>query len=84
VLAGQSDGKVARAVGVSRRTILRWRLEDADFVAEMRRRRQRLYDDDADRLRRLCVYTLPPRFSILSRHPQAQERIRTCFQPART
>ena len=58
VLAGQSDMKVAQAVGVSRRTIIRWRLQDADFIAEVRRRRQRLCSDAADQLRRLLAPSL--------------------------
>jgi hypothetical protein len=75
VLAGQSDAKVAAAVGVSRRTVIRWRLEDDDFVAELRRRRHRLCDDAADQLRRL----LGPSLDVLGqfiRSPHDLHRLR--------
>jgi plasmid maintenance system antidote protein VapI len=62
VLLGKKDREVAEAVGVSRRTIIRWRLEDADFIAELHRRRRELCDGSADRLRRL----LDPSIDVLT------------------
>ena len=61
VLLGKKDREVADAVGVSRRTIIRWRLQDADFIAELHRRRRELCDGSADRLRRL----LDPSIDVL-------------------
>ena len=51
ILAGRPDTHVAQAIGVSRRTIIRWRLSDADVIAELRRRRRQPWQGTADRLR---------------------------------
>ena len=62
LLRGMKDGQVADAVGVSRRTIVRWRMEDPDFIAELRCRRRQLCEGSADRLREL----LDPSIDVLT------------------
>ena len=77
LLAGKCDSDVAAAVGVSRRTILRWRLEDLDMIAELRRRRRQLRSATADRLRNL----LTPAVQVLA--DQLNDRYdRTRFRAA--
>ena len=48
--AGKKVGQVVAESGVSRKTLYRWRHEDADFIAELKRRRRELMDGAADRL----------------------------------
>src|SRR4051794_12051157 len=43
ILSGKTDTAVASAIGVSRRTITRWRHEDAEFISELQQRRRRLW-----------------------------------------
>ena len=62
ILAGKTDVQVAQSVGVARRTICRWRHTDANFIAELRRRRKVMWDGVSDRLRSLlepAVEVLP-------------------------
>lgn len=44
LLAGKTVTATAEAVGVDRRTVSRWRLEDAAFMAELNKRRLELRD----------------------------------------
>ena len=79
MLDGKHDSEVAQQVGVSRRTLIRWRLEDADFIAELRRRRRQLWNATADRLRSL----LDPAVDVLAE--QLRDRYdRTRFRAATT
>ena len=48
--AGKRLTQAARDCGVDRKTLYRWRHEDADFIAELRARRRELYEGAADRL----------------------------------
>ena len=62
ILAGKTDVRVAQSVGVARRTICRWRHTDANFIAELRRRRKVMWDGVSDRLRSL----LEPAVEVLA------------------
>lgn len=53
ILQGQTDGEVAQAVGVTRQTVNGWRNRDAEFAAELNRRRQELWGAQEQRLRNL-------------------------------
>src|SRR5687768_9141773 len=53
IVTGSTDTEVAAKMGVCRQTISRWRNSDADFIAELRRRRQIQFNRAADRLRAL-------------------------------
>jgi hypothetical protein len=50
-LAGQSDGDVAEAVGVTRQTCNEWRNQHVVFIAELEKRRADLWRSSAERLR---------------------------------
>ena len=79
ILTGKTDLQVAKAVGVCRRTILRWRHSDADFIAELRRRRQVQWHGVVDKLRAL----LEPAVDVLAE--QLHDRYdRTRFRAAST
>ena len=62
--AGKRPTHVARNCGVDRKTLYRWRHEDADFIAELRARRRELFDGAADRLAAL----LPRAVKVLALH----------------
>jgi hypothetical protein len=62
ILSGKTDPHVARAVGVCRRTVLRWRNSDAEFIAELRRRRKAAWRGVTDKLRAL----LDPAVDVLA------------------
>ena len=62
--AGKRLSQVVAESGVSRKTLYRWRHEDADFIAELRARRRELYDGAADRLAAL----LPRAVRVLALH----------------
>ena len=51
--AGKSLSQVAAECGVSRKTLYRWRHEDADFVAELKARRRELWGDVTHQVRAL-------------------------------
>jgi hypothetical protein len=51
LLTGATDTSIAAAVGVTRRTVYTWRTADHLFSAHLQRRRQDLFDQNADRLR---------------------------------
>jgi hypothetical protein len=51
--AGKTASQVATQVGVNRKTLYRWRHEDANFVAELDARRREIWSATADRLRAL-------------------------------
>jgi hypothetical protein len=53
LLSGATDGEAAKLARVSRETICRWRHGDPNFVAEMSRRRQELWNGGTDALRSL-------------------------------
>ena len=58
ILAGQSDGKVAKEVGVTRQTICAWRLHNPEFIATLNTRRRELFDGAQDRLRSMLPQAL--------------------------
>jgi hypothetical protein len=62
--AGKRVSQVVAESGVSRKTLYRWRHEDADFIAELRARRRELFDGAADRLAAL----LPRAVKVLALH----------------
>ena len=66
LLEGAADKDVAADVGVSRRTIYRWKNEDEAFMAELERRRKELNDEHSDRLRALVGKAL----DVLDEHVQ--------------
>jgi hypothetical protein len=51
IASGATDTAAASAIGVHRRTIYRWRVEDARFREELERRRRELYERVQDRFR---------------------------------
>jgi hypothetical protein len=51
LVQGKTDGDTADAVGVARETVCRWRNNDADFVAELNRRREDVWGSQSERLR---------------------------------
>lgn len=51
LLEGATDAEAAERAGVGVRSIVRWRAEDALFVAEMNRRRAELWEAQRERLR---------------------------------
>ena len=53
LVSGKRLGVVAASVGVSARSLYTWRHDDADFIAELNRRRHELWDESADHLRAL-------------------------------
>src|SRR4051812_797801 len=44
ILQGKSLSKVAKCIGIDRRTLFRWRHHDRDFIAELNRRRELQWD----------------------------------------
>ena len=50
LLRGLSDIEAAAQLGVDRGTVYRWRTRDEEFIAEMERQRQVLYQQSAQRL----------------------------------
>jgi hypothetical protein len=58
LLDGTSVGLVAKTCGVDRRTIYRWRNEDAAFRAELERGRREIWIDSIDRMRMLVSRSL--------------------------
>jgi len=55
LVQGQSDREVAEAVGVARQTVTTWRNSNANFVAELNRRRQEVWGSQAEQLRQLVA-----------------------------
>jgi len=55
LLQGQSDREVADQVSVTRQTVTGWRNTNADFIAELNRRRQEVWGGQTDRLRGLVA-----------------------------
>ncbi len=55
LIQGQSDREVAEAVGVARQTVTTWRNSNADFVAELNRRRQEVWGGQVEQLRQLVA-----------------------------
>jgi hypothetical protein len=53
IASGANDTAVASSVGVSRRTVYRWRIEDSRFREQLTSRRRELYDRAQDRFRTL-------------------------------
>lgn len=53
LIQGQSDRVVAEAVSVGRQTVWEWRNHNAEFIAELERRRRDLWGAQVDRLRGL-------------------------------
>ena len=51
LIVGQTDGEVAKTIGVSRQTINQWKNQDAVFVAEMNRKRKNIWECQQERLR---------------------------------
>ena len=44
LIVGQTDGEVAKTIGISRQTINQWKNQDAVFVAEMNRKRKNIWE----------------------------------------
>ena len=63
IVAGQRDIDVAKAVGVDRKTIYRWR-QDEQFRAQLEQRRRELWAGVVDRMRAL----LEPSVEVLNEH----------------
>ena len=79
LLEGAADSTVATDVGVSRRTIYRWKHQDEAFMAELQRRRNELNDEHTDRLRALLGKAL----DVFDR--QVRDRYGpVCYRAART
>jgi hypothetical protein len=53
ILTGATLTAVAKAVGIGRKTLYRWRTQDMVFRDELRRRRQEILDSSVDRFRDL-------------------------------
>ena len=64
IASGATDTAAAAAVGVSRRTIYRWRVEDARFREQLHARRSELYGRATDRFRAMLSVAL----DLLDRH----------------
>ena len=64
IASGSTDTAAAAAIGVNRRTIYRWRIEDARFREQLDRRRQELYHRATDRLRSMLGNAL----DVLDKH----------------
>src|SRR5438874_1364212 len=58
IASGETDTAVANAVGVNRRTIYRWRIENRRFREELQLRRRELYDRAQDRFRAMLTRAL--------------------------
>ena len=58
IASGVSDTDVAKEIGVSRRTIYRWRIENARFREELQLRRREVYDRAQDRFRSMLTRAL--------------------------
>ncbi len=58
LILGKSDQEVADAIDRHRSTVLKWRLYDPHFQAELNARRQALFSSSADRLRALIPVAL--------------------------
>jgi DNA-binding XRE family transcriptional regulator len=58
IASGVSDTDVAKEIGVSRRTIYRWRIENARFREELQLRRREMYDRTQDRFRSMLTRAL--------------------------
>ena len=55
ILTGKNDRQVAECVGVERVTVNNWRNRKPEFIGELNRRRNELFDCEIDRLR--CMIT---------------------------
>ncbi len=53
LITGKSDRETAEGCGVSRQTVTQWRNNQAEFIAELNRRRAALWESIIDRLRAL-------------------------------
>jgi hypothetical protein len=62
LLAGRRDAQIARKIGINRRTLYRWRKFHPAFRAELARRRESLWHNNADHLGAL----LPRALKVLS------------------
>ena len=69
LVTGKSDQATANAVGVNRVTVLKWRLHDPLFQAELNRRRADLWGTAAERLRAL----LPKALDVLANQLDDQD-----------
>ena len=56
IVSGATDTAVAEALNVNRRTVYRWRVEDATFRRQLEARRAELYANDVDRLRSVLTH----------------------------
>jgi hypothetical protein len=63
LVTGETDAAVAKAVGVHRVTVTKWRLYDPAFAAALNDRRARLWGEAADRFASL----LPLAFDVLAK-----------------
>jgi hypothetical protein len=58
LVAGETDGSVAEAVGVHRVTVWKWRHYDPEFQAQLNQRRREIWSASKDRLRSLLPIAL--------------------------
>jgi hypothetical protein len=72
LVTGAIDSEVAKAVGVNRVTITRWRLYNPAFEAELNRRRKDVWGASVDRLRAL----LPRALDALEEELGGRHRLR--------
>lgn len=55
LILGNTDREAGEKAGVARETVTRWRNDNADFIAELNRRRSALWAASHDRLRSLVA-----------------------------
>lgn len=55
LVQGKNDRETAEVVGVARQTVTEWRNNNANFIAELNRRRQEVWGGQVDRLRQLVA-----------------------------
>ncbi len=55
LVLGKTDQETAKAVGVARETVNRWKNDNPYFAAELNKRRKQLWGANGDRLRALTT-----------------------------
>ena len=79
LISGLTITAAAKAIGVCRRTLTRWKNEVEPFKAELRRRREDLIDEHGDRLRAMVGKAL----DVMDEHLESRWAP-TCHRAART
>ena len=75
LLAGQTDRSIAATLGISPRTLYRWRTQPGPFRQLLEQRRRDLFDSAGDRLRTLLTFALDT-FDKQLRDPYAPTSLR--------